>query len=325
MSDLLAIEQFLASTSGKKVLVLGDVMLDQYLSGKVNRISPEAPVPVLDHDQTQHTPGGAANVALNVVGLENEVWIWSAVGKDRMGERLKDLLTAQGVQTDQLWDFQERMTTCKTRIMSGNQHLLRVDQEHRQALAQAHLDEMLTGLEKVLANEAIDIAILQDYNKGILTESSISAILPLLELYQIPFVVDPKFDNFYAYTGATIFKPNFVELKASMPFEVNLEPTSLSNASQHVRARTGCEIVMVTLSDKGVFIDDSQQHQIIPAQKRLITDVCGAGDTVVSVAALAYAGGLDLQNIGHWSALCGTLVCQFPGVRPISQDLVIDD
>ncbi|NND34987.1 MAG: hypothetical protein HKN76_20545 [Saprospiraceae bacterium] len=322
MSTLLSTHQFRESTYGKKILVLGDVMLDQYLSGQVNRISPEAPVPVLDHQKTQHTPGGAANVALNIIGLASEVWICSAIGNDQMGERLRDLLLTQGVQTEQLWTFDERMTTCKTRIMSGNQHLLRVDQERRQALSETHLDQILSGLEKLLSSQPIDVAILQDYNKGILTASSIPRILSLLRRHQIKVVVDPKYDNFFAYGDVTIFKPNFAELKASMPFDVTREVHSLLKAADYIRSKTNCEIVMVTLSDKGIFIDDSLTHYLLPAQKRLITDVCGAGDTVISVAALAYTAGLDLQNIAHWSALCGTIVCQFPGVRPISLELV---
>lgn len=312
MSNLITLDKFLENTRDKKVLVMGDVMIDQYLSGKVSRISPEAPVPVLDHQQTQHTPGGAANVALNIMGLASDVWVWSAIGKDPMGEKIKDLLKAQGVQTDMLFAFDERMTTCKTRIMAGNQHLLRVDQERREALASNHLDLMLEKLDKFLQTEDIDVAIMQDYNKGIFTESSIPKLLSLLATHQIDMVVDPKIDNFYAYKKATIFKPNLAELRASVPFEVTVDPSSLQKAAAFIRSKTNCNIVMITLSDKGIFIDDGLNHHLLAAPKKLITDVCGAGDTVVSVAALAYTAGLDLENIAHWSAHCGTTVCQFP-------------
>jgi rfaE bifunctional protein kinase chain/domain len=322
MSNLISLDRFFEETRSKKVLVIGDVMVDQYLSGKVSRISPEAPVPVLDHQQTQHTPGGAANVALNIIGLASDVWIWSAIGKDPMGEKIHDLLKAQGVQTDLLFAFEERMTTCKTRIMAGNQHLLRVDQERRAALEDHHLDLMLAKLGSLLLSEDIDVAILQDYNKGIFTQKSIARLLSLLANHQLDIVVDPKIENFYSYQRATIFKPNLAELRASVPFEVTVDPASLQKAAAHIRAETSCKIVMITLSDKGIFVDDGLSHHLLPAPKKLIADVCGAGDTVVSVAALAYAAGLDLENMAHWSALCGTTVCQFPGVKPITRALL---
>jgi D-glycero-beta-D-manno-heptose-7-phosphate kinase len=322
MNSFLPTSQFLNLTRNKRVLVIGDVMIDQYLSGSVSRISPEAPVPILLHQETTFLPGGAANVALNLAGLESEVWLASAIGADEMGNLLKEILSSKNIHTDLLLTDTRQMTTCKTRIMAGNQHLLRVDQEKKENLPSDLLVHFLKMIERLLEEKIPDIAVLQDYNKGILTAESIPAILELLQKYQVPVAVDPKFENFYAYQGVTIFKPNLTELRVNVPFKIQINESSLLEAAAYLRSRLHCQLVLITLSERGVFIDDGNNHSLIPAEKRLIADVCGAGDTVISVASLAYVAGLQLKDIAYWSSYCGTLVCQYPGVKPITREML---
>jgi rfaE bifunctional protein kinase chain/domain len=303
--------------------VIGDVMVDQYISGAVHRISPEAPVPVLLHQDTIHLPGGAANVALNLAGMDNEVWLASVIGTDSMGNILKGLLAEKNIHMELILADEHRMTTCKTRVMAGKQHLLRMDQEITEDLSPQTLGNLLANINTLLEAVEIDIVVLQDYNKGVLNTASIQQILQLMQKHQIPVAVDPKFQNFYTYQGVTIFKPNLTELKANVPFEVEITESGLTKAAAHLRAKLGCHLVLITLSDRGIFIDDGIHHLLIPAERRLITDVCGAGDTVISVASIAYAGGLQLTDIAYWAGRCGTIVCQYPGVVPISREMVL--
>ncbi len=322
MNSFLPTPQFLNLTRSKRVLVIGDVMIDQYLSGSVSRISPEAPVPILLHQETTFRPGGAANVALNLAGLDNEVWLASAIGTDEMGNLLKEMLKSNNINIDLLLADVRQMTTSKTRIMAGKQHLLRVDREKKENIPSDLLVHLLEMTERLLQEKKPDIAVLQDYNKGLLTTESISGILGLLQKYQVPVAVDPKFENFYAYQGVTIFKPNLAELRANVPFKVEINESSLLEAATYLRSRLNCQIVLITLSERGVFIDDGDTHVLIPAEKRLIADVCGAGDTVISVASVAYVAGMRLQDIAYWSSYCGTLVCQYPGVKPITREML---
>lgn len=324
MKPLAVTQQFLELIQYKKVLVIGDVMIDQYLSGSVSRISPEAPVPIMMHQDTTVLPGGAANVALNLAGLGSEVWIASAVGDDDMGRKLIELLNEKRINTDLLFSSAHRMTTCKTRIMAGKQHLLRVDQERRDAIQPELLERLVDSLNKLMETVPFDIAILQDYNKGVLSGLSIKKFLKLLRDQDIPIAVDPKFEHFYDYQGVDLFKPNLAELRATLPFSVEITSESLSEAARYLRTKLACKSIMITLSDKGIFIDNGSEHHLLPAQKRLIADVCGAGDTVISVAALCLSADLEPYTIAHWSGLSGTLVCQYPGVMPVSREMLLE-
>jgi len=315
-------DTFLEQTKDRSILVIGDVMIDQYLSGSVTRISPEAPVPILLHKNTKHSPGGAANVALNIAGLNSKVSLMSAIGADAMGVKLENTLKEANVDTSLLFASEERQTTCKTRVMSGNQHLLRIDQERKQDLSQPLLELMIERLSAQLDAKKFDLVILQDYNKGVLFEQSIDRIMGLLSSHNIPVAVDPKFDNFYRYAGSAIFKPNLLELRESVPFEVEIDKASLQKAAEYIREKLKCQLIIITLSDRGVFISNGSESHLMPTPKRLITDVCGAGDTVISVASLCYLANFDLPAIASWASLCGTIVCQYPGVHPISAALI---
>jgi len=316
-------EIFLDHIKGQKVLVVGDVMIDQYLEGSVSGISPEASVPILMHDHTQHLPGGAANVALNLAALSSEVWLASVVGQDDMGNKLIQLLNEKRINTKLLLSSDERLTTCKTRVMAGKQHLLRVDKERAEALKDHLLKAFISNISTVLNALKFDLVIMQDYNKGVLSSESIRALLSLFAEYRIPVAVDPKFENFFEYEKVDLFKPNLAELRASTPFEVKIDESSLAKAADYLREKLGCKTIMITLSDKGIYINRKGQSHLLPAQKRIIADVCGAGDTVISVASLALSQNLDIHTIAFWAGYCGTVVCQYPGVVPVSSEMIL--
>lgn len=318
-------ESFLDAVRNRKILVIGDVMLDQYLKGTADRISPEAPVPVLMHQSTEYMPGGAANVALNLKGLGAEVWLASVMGTDTMGGKLQALLHDAGIHTDTMVRVEERPTTCKTRVMSGNQHLLRVDREIKSSVAMEIMEMIAGRVQHLIKAHEIDLVIFQDYNKGLLHRDSISLLAGLLRDPKIPVAVDPKFENYFEYRDVTIFKPNLLELRHSVPFDVDIHKDSLDRAAGFLREKLQCDMIIITLSEHGIYGNSSSESVLLPAQKMLITDVCGAGDTVISVASLAYLAGLDLHSIAYWAGLCGTLVCQFPGVRPISAEMMHSD
>ncbi|MCB0667380.1 MAG: carbohydrate kinase [Saprospiraceae bacterium] len=320
----LSAKEFTDRIGGKKVLVIGDVMVDQYLTGSTNRISPEAPVPILLHNHTTLLPGGAANVALNLSGLGAKVWIASVVGRDEMGEKLVQLLSENDIHTDLILASEHRMTTCKTRVMAGKQHLLRVDRERIEPIQEFLLRRLLKMLNNILEQHRFDVVIMQDYNKGILSEESIAAFLDTFNSWSIPVAVDPKYDNFYLYRKVALFKPNLAEIRASLPFPLEIEKDSLDRAADHLRSKLQCDMIMITLSDQGIYLNSRVESIWLPTQKRLIADVCGAGDTVISAAALALAEKLSMMDIAYWSGYCGTLVCQYPGVKPVSRSMILE-
>ena len=320
MSDNL-IERF----AEKSILVIGDVMLDRYLDGSVDRVSPEAPVPVLNHKSTQERPGGAANVALNLSGLRAKVFVASVIGGDPHGETLKSLLQDTGINTDAIVSSHTRMTTAKTRIMAQSQHLLRVDQEVTHALDSETSDKLLASIRKLLTEETIDMVILQDYNKGVLSAENIASILSLCTEYKVPVAVDPKFENFTHYKGVSILKPNLVELRAALPFPIEVTEKDLARACEYLRKNMDCDIVLVTLSDKGIYVNDREEAHLLPTIKRSIVDVCGAGDTVISVAVLAHLSGAHRVEMARLASLAGTITCQYPGVIPITSSLLTNE
>lgn len=306
----------------KSILVIGDVMLDRYLDGSVERVSPEAPVPVLNHKNTQERPGGAANVALNLSGLQAKVFVASVIGKDPYGETLKSLLQETGINTDAVVSTQTRMTTAKTRIMAQSQHLLRVDQEVTHPVDRETSDRLLASIERIFTGEVIDMVILQDYNKGVLSAENIASILSLCTEHKVLVAVDPKFENFTHYKGVKILKPNLAELRAALPFSIEVNEEDLARASDYLREKMACEIVLVTLSDKGIYVNDSNEAHLLPTIKRSIVDVCGAGDTVISVAALAHLSGANRVEMARLASMAGTITCQYPGVIPITSSLL---
>ena len=311
-----------------KVMVIGDVMIDAYLHGKVERISPEAPVPVVALRKRENKLGGAANVALNLRSFCAQTILCSVIGNDRQGEELINLMQNSGLQTDGILKSQARITTTKFRIIGNKMQILRVDEEIDDDLSKNDSVLFLGLVSKLIKNQKPDIIILQDYNKGVLTENIIQEIIRLASIEMIPVVADPKKKNFSVYKGIGLFKPNLLEITEGLKMEV--DPNSMEDlrkAASHLHESQEIELVMITLSEYGVFMSQRTSEGSItykiPAFLRKIADVSGAGDTVISVAALCLAAGCDNSFIGTLSNLAGGLVCEQAGVIPIDKSKLV--
>ncbi len=301
-----------------KVLVVGDVMIDSYLWGKVQRISPEAPVPVVNVQKRESRLGGAANVALNLLALGATPILCAVVGDDSDSEVFDSLLHAHGLRTEGILRSKERITTIKHRIMAGSQHMLRVDAEMDHPITPADTERLRKKIEEML--EQVDVIVFEDYDKGVLTEPLIQAIIHMATQRGIPTVVDPKKRNFLAYAHSTLFKPNLKELCEGVHIEARGEDIASVRAGiDALYELMPFESAMVTLSEHGVYITNREEHYHIAAHKREIADVSGAGDTVISIAALCLAAGLPLATIARLANLGGGLVCESLGVVPITK------
>lgn len=298
------------------IIIIGDVMLDSYVWGNVERISPEAPVPVVNVIKQEKRLGGAANVALNIQALGANPILCSVIGDDEEANNLEKLLQQQNMTTEGLIRANKRITTVKHRILAGSQQLLRIDSEIDTPI-QEQESTILVEKIKQLATKAHAI-IFEDYDKGVLTAKNIEQIISFANQHNIPTIIDPKKRNFWAYRNSTLFKPNLKELREGLKMEIDVEK-NLTEAVEKFRKELNIQIAFITLSEKGVFIaDDKTQHRIA-AHQREITDVSGAGDTVVSIAALCLALKLDIFKIATLANLGGGLVCESLGVVPISK------
>lgn len=309
------IQQF----EGLKVLVVGDVMIDAYYFGKVERISPEAPVPIVAVERKENRLGGAANVALNLAALGARPIICSVIGKDKDGEDLIDIFEQQGIGTAGIVQSADRITTVKTRVIAQGHQMLRVDSEQTNEINAAASHD-LVGRIAELINHA-HVLIFEDYDKGVLTKENIEKIIAIAKEHKVPVVVDPKKRNFFHYQGVELFKPNIKELKDGMKLEfADSDDKALQAAAKQLMASAGIKNVMVTRSERGVMISNEHAVHHIPAHLRKVADVSGAGDTVISIAALCIAIGLSIEKAAALANLGGGLVCEELGVVPINKD-----
>jgi D-glycero-beta-D-manno-heptose-7-phosphate kinase len=303
------------------VLIVGDVMIDRYIHGKVNRISPEAPVPVVEFTRSEERLGGAANVALNVKALGAKPYLFSIIGQDTEGVVFQNLLRNNNLPIQGITLSEKRMTTVKTRVVAGSQQLLRIDTEQIQDLDSDECVDFLSKLNTFITDNAIDVLILQDYNKGVLSEKVIEGVLHTAREKNIPTVVDPKKKNFFCYKNVTLFKPNLKEIREALPFDIKPDVDSLQKAADYLRNALGHQSTMITLSEKGLFLEEkTAKGRIFPTKNRQIADVSGAGDTVISVAALSIATALDIDVLAHLCNIAGGQVCEESGVIPLSID-----
>jgi rfaE bifunctional protein kinase chain/domain len=302
---------------GKRIAVVGDVMLDAYLRGGVFRVSPEAPVPIVSLDKKEDRLGGAANVALNLVSLGAKAIICSVIGNDKDGNRLVELLAEQGISSEGIVQSENRQTTVKTRVIGNNQQLLRIDAEQTDDINDSEENQIIAKIQNLIP-QGIDALIFEDYNKGVLTQNVIQKIIQLCQENQIVTTVDPKKTNFLAYKGVTLFKPNLKELKEGLDVHFSIENKSdFEKAVLQLEQILQNEITFITLSENGVFIKNEADKIYIPAHLRNIADVSGAGDTVISVATLCLTLGLPISEIAEIANLAGGLVCEKSGVVSI--------
>ena len=306
------------------ILVIGDVMADAYIRGKVDRISPEAPVPILNAKSREIRLGGAANVALNLRSLGAKVSLCALVGDDEMGKQLVTLAQNEGIDTSAFVISKQRPTTVKTRIIAGGQHLIRLDDEDSSpTFASEKPDILKAALEKV---GEVDAIIFEDYDKGLIFKELIEQVVTKARSRKIPVSVDPKKRNFLDYKRVSLFKPNLKELKEGLKIEVNpKDQTEIEAACTQMAKVLETEGILLTLSEYGMAMQQNSDFQHIPAMKRDISDVSGAGDTVISVATACLTAGCDTRTTLILSNMAGGLVCEFSGVVPISKSLLLKE
>lgn len=306
-----------------KALIVGDVMLDAYIWGKVERISPEAPVPVVNARKREVRLGGAANVALNVQALGATPILCAVVGQDTYGNQFCDLLARQQIAADRIVRSPSRMTTVKERILAGSQQMLRVDSEDDSLLNDTDSSAFMQQVEKALPQA--DVVVFQDYDKGVLSQARIQRIVALARQHNIPTAVDPKRRNFLFYKDTTLFKPNLKELREGLKAQTlqltqatgdSYRPEAIAEAAGYLQTHLQIASVLITLSEHGVYIRADEDH-LLPAHVRQIADVSGAGDTVISIASLCLALGLPARRLAHLANLGGGIVCEYAGVVPI--------
>lgn len=310
----------------KKVIIVGDVMIDTYLNGSVNRISPEAPVPIVQFKSKEHRLGGAANVALNIKALGAQPFICSVIGKDEEAKLFERLINESKLSAWGVLQADERVTTVKTRVIGNNQQLLRVDNEDISPINSLAEFALIERIKEIAQKEGIDAIIFEDYNKGVLTENVIQSIIEFANEQGIVTTVDPKQENFFAYRGVTLFKPNLKELKegVGMRFEITDRPAFLEAVGQ-LRSRLEPKYTFITLSEHGVYMNDANADYFIPAHLRMIADVSGAGDTVISVATLCLTCNLPAKSIAEIANLAGGLVCEKIGVSTVDKEQLMSE
>ncbi|MDP2176552.1 MAG: PfkB family carbohydrate kinase [Bacteroidota bacterium] len=317
-------EDIISQFKGKKVLIIGDVMLDAYIIGKVDRVSPEAPVPIVNIESKEDRLGGAANVALNIKALGATPILISAIGDDKDGETFLKIIKKNQIDGIGIFKSKQRTTTTKTRILGNKHQLLRLDSESAIDLDNDDHKTLISIVKQQI--KSCDVVILQDYNKGVLTEKNIPLIIEIALKAKKPIAVDPKKKNFLAYKGVTLFKPNLKEIKEGLNTDKNLKKNpQLIEAVIELNLILNNALTMVTLSEDGVMITDHSTFEFIPAHIRNISDVSGAGDTVISVASLCLACKYDKYLIAELSNLAGGLVCEENGVVPINIDKFIKE
>ncbi|MCD4747719.1 MAG: hypothetical protein K8R58_15595 [Bacteroidales bacterium] len=318
------------SFNNYNVLIIGDVMVDSYLWGDVERISPEAPVPIVTVKKRENRLGGAANVALNIKALGARPILCSVIGNELKGNEFLELLKNESLDTKGICRSNDRITTTKFRVIGNNTQMLRVDEEIDTELNATDLIKISDKIKYLLENEKIDIIIFQDYDKGIITPDLIEKVTSLANKINIPVVVDPKKNNFNAYKNITLFKPNIKELKEGLKIDFDSKnKDELTEAVSLLQNKHNIATVMVTLSEDGVLVSyykKNEKHiKYIPAHIRSISDVSGAGDTVISVASLCLVSRLPTPEIASISNLAGGLVCEEVGVVPINKEKLLNE
>lgn len=320
------LEKIFDSFDKLNVLIIGDVMVDAYVWGKVDRISPEAPVPIVSCVNRESRLGGAANVALNIKSMGANPILCSVVGNDDKGKEFLNLLTAIQQEQSGIVISDHRRTTVKTRFISDNQHLIRVDEEDTHELANEIEMEFINHIKKLIEKNNIHAIVFEDYDKGVITKSLIEEITNLANIKKIPVLVDPKKRHYKDYKNVTLFKPNFKEFIEGS--NLNLEKGNIEGLfveAKNFQKDMGIDKLLITLSELGVFISNENTYAHIPAVVREIADVSGAGDTVISVATLCLASGMEAKDIAAISNLAGGIVCEIPVVVPIDKKVLLDE
>lgn len=326
MKFMFDFEQLFSKFSSIKVAVFGDVMLDTYWWGNVDRISPEAPVPVVSMKHREQRIGGAGNAALNLVSLGAQTSLFTVVGNDEDAKILSSLLSKNNIDTSIILQNSDRITTNKIRIMGRNQQMLRLDSEVTHDISQEDETTLINSFTAYLKKEKPTIVVFEDYDKGVLTTNLITSVIKICKENNIITTVDPKRKNFFAYKGVDIFKPNLKEVKDGLNILVDdLSVAMLNKIHEQLKDKLQHKISLITLSEKGVFIHDENDSNIVPAHVRNIADVSGAGDTVIAVASLVYAATNDIITTAEIANLAGGIVCEEAGTIAVNKEKLMTE
>jgi len=321
------VEKILGGGKGKRILVLGDLMIDRYLWGNVTRISPEAPVPIINIEDEEIRFGGAANVANNLIGLEAEPLLVGTVGDDHWGEVFREMLHQQSLVAEGLVTDPRRPTTIKTRIIGNNQHIARVDREKAFRISPETRERILTFIHSVISE--VDAVILEDYNKGVLIPSLVKDVIALANRHDKIITVDPKFDNFLSYRNVTLFKPNKKETEEALAMRLATK-TDIRKAGMLLLKKLRAQSVLITLGENGMalFREDGAVS-FSETRARQVADVSGAGDTVIATLTCALSAGATLEEAASLANFAAGVVCEEVGVVPIRlsqlKQAVLDD
>ena len=312
------LEKILQSFNGKRIVVIGDLMLDHYLWGQVDRISPEAPVPIVDVQKQEYRLGGAANVVNNIASLKGTPVVVGLIGADSYADTFVNIFTQNQVKTEYILKDSTRTTTVKTRVFAAGQQVIRYDFEQRHDISEEIESKVLHKVELAIAEA--DAVIIEDYNKGLLTPKIIRHAINKANSLKIPITVDPKYNCFFEYQNCTVFKPNLAELQKNLNIEIKNDK-DLNNAANQLFDRISPEYLVITLGEKGLIIFDKEKNITqIPTFAKEVFDVCGAGDTVISVLTLCLSIGLDIKTSAIIANHAAGAVCGKRGINPATAD-----
>jgi rfaE bifunctional protein kinase chain/domain len=319
------LQKYFSNSKHKKIAIIGDVMLDKYVYGVVNRISPEAPVQVVDVKSTDYKLGGAANVANNIKALEAEPVLIGVIGTDHDSEYFLETMRKQKLSTIGIFKDKQRPTTTKTRVIAYEQHIIRVDSEVKHHLSADMAKKILSFVKKNL--KTFDSLILQDYNKGVLTPDLISKVIKMFKDAGKHVYVDPKFHNFLEYKNVTVFKPNKKEVQDMLVMQIDSDE-SVREAGEKLIDKLNCEFLVLTRGEKGMMLFDKEKNKTavlnIPTRARKVADVSGAGDTVISTIAVMLSGGANIIEAVTLANQAAGIVCEEVGIIPIYKKALID-
>ncbi len=317
-------EKILNNASGKFICIIGDVMLDQYLLGEVTRISPEAPVQVFETRESEPKLGGAANVSLNIKSLGADPFLIGVVGNDSNAEILKKVMIQNNQTIDGLITEESRPTTCKTRVIADSHHLIRIDSESKKDISKETQKRIFDLLNKNA--EKIEVIILQDYNKGVLTKDVIKEVIDFSRTNSIKVLVDPKFDNFFEYKDVFLFKPNKKEIEEAFGKKAKAL-IEIQNIGKELLNKINCKYLVCTLGENGIMMFENNDREILIStfntRARNVADVSGAGDTVISTIAVAISGGASVKDAVTISNFAAGIVVEEVGIVPIEKESLI--
>jgi D-glycero-beta-D-manno-heptose-7-phosphate kinase len=316
------LKQLKNNFKGKRIAVIGDMMLDIYFWGDVKRISPEAPVPVLEVENEFYRFGGAANVALNISSLNGIAEPIGIIGYDNYGTIFNSLLTDQKISHHGIIVDDSRPTTSKTRVIADSQHIVRIDKESKDTIGKDIQNKILNYVKSIIKN--LDGIILQDYNKGVLSSSLIPQLIELANKNKKLVTVDPKFNNFYEYKNVMVFKPNRKEAEDILGMKIKTD-VEISFAGNTLLKKLNAKNVLLTLGEDGIAVfEKDKPEKRMPTKARKVADVSGAGDTVISTLTMALAAGANIYEASYLANYAGGIVCEEVGIIPIELDKLFD-